>query len=287
MGQPLSDRRFLIPLLRALLIQFFAASGWAAASDVGALWREAESRVGISVFVPSTPQFPDYQRPGVTFVPLNVAEPRGGDALGAALYLRSYIDEFSKYPRSFLRRVNVEWVAFVKGLRVGEEPRAATYLRSYAPTTMAPHGGMVYDVRQGAYDRAYVRQVLHHEFFHFIDYGVQTGGQDDANWLAMNPHGFRYTGKMASFSHRLDHPAPGIITTYSARSSWEDRAELFAALMDEETWPRLKEIADTDPVVRRKIRYLVRLLERIDPAMGSGYFRTRLGEYWQPLTRSP
>jgi hypothetical protein len=59
----------------------------------------------------------------------------------------------------------------VKGLRVDEEPRAATYLRAYAPTTMAPRGGMVYDVRQGAFDRAYVRQGLHYEFFHFIDYG--------------------------------------------------------------------------------------------------------------------
>lgn len=276
----------------AVLAAFFVAvqlptvPSWAA-DEISALRIEAEKRVGISVFIPSTRHLPDHQQPDVTFEPLRVVESRGGDAQAVALYLRAYIDEFSKYPRSFLRAVNVEWVAFVKGLRVEQEPRAATYLRFYAPTTMAPRGGMVYDVQQGATNHAYVRRGLHHEFFHFIDFGVQGGGIEDANWLAMNPPGFQYTGKMAKFSRWLDHPAPGIITAYSAKSSWEDRAELFGALMDEETYPRLREIAAADPVVRRKIRYLVRFLGRIDPTMGSSYFRKRLGKYWQPLTQSP
>lgn len=279
--------RALAGLLSCLAIQLPAAGGLAAADDISALRMEAEKRVGISVSIPSTRQLPDHQQQGVTFEPLRVVESRGGDAQAAALYLRAYMDEFSKYPHSFLRKVNVEWVVLVKGLRVGQEPRAATYLRSYAPTTMAPRGGMVYDVQQGAANRAYVRRSLHHEFFHFIDEGVQVRGGENADWLAMNPPGFKYTGEMANFSQKLDHPAPGIITAYSAKSSAEDRAELFAALMDEETYPRLREIAAADPVVRRKIRYLVRFLERIDPAMGSAYFRKRLGEYWQPLTRSP
>ena len=283
----LSEWRSVIRLLGCLAIQLPVVSGLAAADEVSALRMEAERRVGISVSIPSTRQFPDYQRPGVSFEPLRVVESRGGDAQAAALYLRAYIEEFSKYPRSFLRQVNLEWVLFVKGLRVEGEPRAATFLRSYAPTTMAPRGGMVYDVQQGATNHAYVRRALHHEFFHFIDYGVQAGGVEDVDWLAMNPPGFRYTGEMAHFSRRLDHPAPGIITSYSAKSSWEDRAELFAALMDEDTYPRLREIAAADPVVRRKIRYLVRFLERIDPAMGGGYFPNRLGKYWQPLTQSP
>lgn len=264
-----------------------AAQNSLAVDEISALRMEAEKRVGISVSVPSTRQLPDHQQQGVIFEPLRVAESSGGDARAAALFLRAYTDEFSKYPRSFLRAVNVEWVAFVKGLRVDQAPSAATYLRFYAPTTMAPRGGMVYDVQQGATDRAYVRRSLHHEFFHFIDEGVQVRGLESADWLAMNPAGFRYSGEMANFSRRLDHPAPGIITTYSAKSSSEDRAELFAALMDEDTYPRLREIAAADPVVRRKIRYLVRFLGRIDPAMGSSYFRKRLGEYWQPLTQLP
>lgn len=279
--------RSVLPCLALAAAALNAAQNGLAADEISALRMEAEKRVGISVSIPSTRQLPDHQQQGVTFEPLRVVESSGGDARAAALFLRAYTDEFSKYPRSFLRAVNVEWVAFVKGLRVDQAPRAATYLRFYAPTTMAPRGGMVYDVQQGANDRAYVRRGLHHEFFHFIDEGVQVRGLENADWLAMNPAGFRYTGEMANFSRRLDHPAPGIITTYSAKSSSEDRAELFAALMDEDTYPRLREIAAADPVVRRKIRYLVRFLERIDPAMGSRYFRKRLGEFWQPLTQLP
>ena len=258
----------------------------AAAEDISALRMKAEKRIGIPVLIPPTRQLPVNQHPDVSFEPLTIIESHGGDARAAARYLGAYIVEFSKYPRSFLRKVNVEWVAFVKGLRVDQEPRAATYLRFYAATTMAPAGGMVYDVQQGATDPAYVRRSLHHEFFHFIDEGVQVRGVDDANWLALNPPGFEYNGNMAPFSQRLAHPAAGLITTYAEKSSAEDRAELFAALMDEETYPRMREIAAADPVVRRKIRYLIRFLERIDPAMGSSYFRKRLGEYWQPLTRS-
>jgi len=279
--------RIAIRLPGCLAIALAAAASLAAPGEVSvsALWKEAETRVGISVSIPSTPQLPAYERQGVAFAPLNVVESRGGDAQDVALYLRVYTDDFLKYPRSFVRKVYVDWVAFVKWLRVAEMPRAAAYLRSYAPTTMAPRGGMVYDVQQGVTDRAYVRRTLHHEFFHFIDEGVQIRGNEHADWLALNPRGFQYTGKMANFSRTLDHPAPGIITTYSAKSSSEDRAELFAALMDEETYPRLREIAAEDPVVRRKIGYLVRFLERIDPALGGSYFRKRLGEHWQALTQ--
>jgi hypothetical protein len=266
-------------LLGCPVILLLAASSLAA-DEISALRAQAEKGVGISIHIPSTRQLPDYQHEHIGFQPLRIVE-RGGDAQAVAPYLRVYTEEFSKYPRSFLRAVNVEWVAFVKGLRVNEEPRAATYLRSYAPTTMAPRGGMVYDVQQGGTNRAYVRRTLHHEFFHFIDEGVHVRGGENADWVAMNPAGFRYTGQMANFSLRLDHPAPGIITAYSAKSSAEDRAELFAAMMDEEAHPRLREIAAADPVVRRKIRYLVRFLERIDPAMGGSYFRKRLGVYWQ------
>ena len=266
-------------IVSCLTIPLFAASSLAA-DEISVLRAEAEKRIGISVHIPSTRQLPDHQQEHISFQPLRVAE-RGGDAQAAGLYLRAYIDEFSRYPRSFLRAVNVEWVAFVKGLRVNGEPRAATYIRFYAATTMAPRGSMIYDVQQGATSQAYVRRSLHHEFFHFIDEGVHVRGGENAEWVAMNPPGFRYTGEMARFTPRLEQPAPGIITAYSAKSSAEDRAELFATLMDEETHPRLREIAAADPVVRRKIRYLVRFLGRIDPAMGDSYFRKRLGTYWQ------
>jgi hypothetical protein len=246
---------------------------------VSLLWREAEKSVGVPILLPSTPELPVFSQGGVNFRPLG-----RGESSSTETYLRLYIDEFSKYPRSFTRAVNLEWVAFVKGLRVLDDPRAATYLRHFAAGTMAPAGGMVYDVQQGALNENYVRWVLHHEFFHFIDDHLNRDIEDQA-WAELNSKDFRYTGVDAPNSSFLDHPRPGVITTYSMKSKWEDRAELFAALFVDKAHPRLREIADADPVVRSKIRFMLRLLGRIDPSMNEPYFRKRLGAHWYGLAR--
>jgi len=246
---------------------------------ISLLWREAEKSVGVPILLPSTPELPVFSQGSVKFRPLG-----RGESSSTETYLRLYVDEFSKYPHSLTRAVNLEWVAFVKGLSVLDDPRAATYLRHFAPGTMAPAGGMVYDVQQGALDETYVRWVLHHEFFHFIDDNLNRGIEDEA-WAGLNSKAFRYTGVDAPNSTFLDHPRPGVITTYSMKSMWEDRAELFAALFVEKAHPRLREIADADPVVRSKIRFMMRLLGRIDPSMNERYFRKRLGANWYGLAR--
>ncbi len=246
---------------------------------ISLLWREAERTIGVPILLPSSPQLPVSSQGDVSFRPLG-----RGESSSTENYLRLYREEFSKYPRSFTRAVNLEWVAFVKGLKVSNEPRAATYLRHFAPHTMEPAGGMVYDVQQGALHETYVRWVLHHEFFHFIDDRLNRGLEDRA-WTQLNPKAFRYTGRDSPYSNPLDYPRSAAITSYSMKSVWEDRAELFAALFVEQVHPRLRQIADGDPVVRSKIRFMMQLLGRIDPAMNERYFRKRLGENWHGLTR--
>lgn len=269
----------------ALLCVPFCGNPATAAGTVGALVREAEAKVGVSVSVPSTPDLPDWGSADIRFAPLSTVEAAGGDALAAVHYLNQFIAEYAKYPRSFLAKIALEWVVFVKRLRVGGEPRAGTYVRWRTPTTHLPRGGIVYDVQHGARNDGYVRWTLHHELFHFIDEAVIARGLQDAGWLALNAKGFRYTGRPASYSNdHLANPLPGILTAYAAKSSYEDRAELFAALMTDNSHPRLCEIAGADYIIRQKIKYLVRFLERIDPAMGGAYFSKRLG-CWNTISR--
>ena len=270
--------RSILAALSLLVFQGGDAMG-ASAEAVSRLWREAEKRIGVPILLPSSAELPIFSQGGVNFRPLNP-----GESASAATYLHVYIDEFSKYPRSFARAVNLEWVAFVKGLRVGDDSRAATYLRHFASGTMAPGGGMVYDVQQGALHESYVRWVLHHEFFHFIDSDLNLHTEHRA-WVELNPKDFRYTGITVRNPDSLDHPRPGMITSYSMKSQSEDRAELFAALFVDGAHSRLREIADADPVVRSKIRFMMRLLSRIDPLMNERYFRKRLGENWHALIR--
>jgi len=273
-----TSRRSILAALTLLVFQGGDVMG-ASPEAVSRLWREAEERIGISILLPSKADLPVFSQGEVSFRPLNPSE-----SVSAATYLRLYIDEFSKYPRSFTRAVNLEWVAFVKSLRVHEDSRAATYLRHFASGTMEPGGGMVYDVQQGALNEGYVRWVLHHEFFHFIDAQLNRDTEHRA-WVEVNPKEFRYTGISASSSNTLDHPRPGMITSYSMKSESEDRAELFAALFVDGAHSRLREIAESDPVVRSKIRLMMRFLSRIDPRMNEWYFRKRLGKNWHALTR--
>jgi hypothetical protein len=60
---------------------------------------------------------------------------------------------------------------------------------------------------------------------------------------------------------------------------------VFAALFVEKAHARLSRVADADPVVRSKVRFMMRLLGRIDPSMNDRYFRNRLRENWDVLTR--
>jgi hypothetical protein len=198
-----------------LVFQGSAATG-ASSETVSRLWREAEKNIGVQILVPSTAELPVFSQGDVNFRPLD-----RGESAAAETYLRLYIDEFSKYPRSFSRAVNLEWVAFVKSLRVHDDPRAATYLRHFASGTMAPGGGMVYDVQQGALNESYVRWVLHHEFFHFID-GHLNRDTEHRAWVKLNPKEFRYTGISARNPNSLDHPRPWMITSYSQQDQVHD-----------------------------------------------------------------
>jgi hypothetical protein len=264
-------------LVSAAVLAHGAAAAQGSPESVSALWRKAEQVVGVPIVLPSTPQLPTHPQDLIRFRPLGP-----GEASSTAGHLRLYTAEFSKYPRSLLRAVNLEWVAFVKGLRVADDPRAATYVRFFGAGDMKPAGGMVYDVQQGAYDERYVRWVLHHEFFHFIDSSLNRGLEDRA-WSRLNPEAFRYTGMTERAPVLLEHPRAGAITRYAMKSMPEDRAEVFAALFVDEAHPRLRQIAQADPVVRGKVRLMMQLLRRIDPSMNDRYFRTRLGEHWRAL----
>ena len=275
--QPLGGLRAVCRACCAGILLLAAGIVLAGESEKSALWREAEKTLGVQVLLPATSVLPALSRSDIAFTPLGPAESNA-----AVEYLRLYIEEFSKYPRSLLRSVNLEWVAFVKGLKVSNQPRGATYLRFFADVTLKPAGGMVYDVQHGARHEAYVRWVLHHEFFHFMDDHLNRSLEDRA-WAALNPASFRYSGRQASYAEVLDHPQPGMITTYSLKSVWEDRAEIFAALFVDAAHERLAEIAAKDPAVRRKIRRMMTILRGMDPALDRRYFQRRLGAQWSAI----
>ena len=65
----------------------------------------------------------------------------------------------------------------------------------------------------------------------------------------------------------------------------QHRAELFAALMTDGARPRLLEIVEADPIVRRKFRALIVFPSRLDPVVGESYFEKRLGAAWRAIRK--
>jgi len=249
------------------LLLLLACAVPASADELSVRWREAERAIGIPILLPADRQLPN--KTGCSnFDPLQPA-----DRPAAAAYLKLYAEEFSKYPKSLLRRVGVEWVAVVKNLSMCGHPRQASFFPTFAFHSMAPGGGLIFDVRHGATSDAYLRWVMHHEFFHFVD-AAQPPGEMRA-WAALNPTGFRYSGMDAPFAGKLEHPELGMVTRYAMKSIAEDRAEIAAALFTDESIDSLRHIARNDPIIRKKVNKITRIFAAIEPAMG----RNHLGSY--------
>ena len=266
-----------------LACTLFLCSPTGASGGLAQLKADAESKTGIPIFIPSGPLLYGWRADWLRFAPLSLGD-GGGDAADTERYVRMYGEEFAKYPPSFLRKVRLEWVAFVKELNVNGEPRGAAYQRFHVGMAHTPGGGLVYDVRVGRRNEPRIRWNLHHEFFHFID-EFDFDRIDAAAWPALNAPGFRYNGIRRPPREAFEHPSPGLLTDYAQKSVAEDRAELFAALMTDDARPRLLEIVASDPIVRRKFRSLVGFLSRLDPAMGERYFEKRLGAAWRAIEK--
>lgn len=251
------------------LLLLLACAVPASADELSARWREAERAIGIPILLPADRQLPN----GSGCADFDRLQP--ADHAAAAAYLKLYVEEFSKYPKSLLRRVGVEWVALVKNLSICGDPRQASYFPTFAFHSMAPGGGLIFDVRQGARSDAYLKWAMHHEFFHFVD--AAQPPREMRAWAALNPTGFRYSGMDAAFAGKLEHPELGMVTRYAMKSIAEDRAEIAAALFTDECRDSLRNIARGDPIVRKKVNKIMQTFAAIQPAMGRSYFANRLG----------
>ena len=66
------------------------------------------------------------------------------------------------------------------------------------------HDTLYLDAARGAYDKSYVRKVIHHDFFHMIDKRDDGSVKKDERWAKLNPGDFKYGtgGKNAQDSDR-------------------------------------------------------------------------------------
>ena len=146
------------------------------------------------------------------------------------IYTDLFAEEFSLYPPDLVRRSQLKQVVLCSDLSFGGR------LRTAIPDH--DHDSLYLDVSRGRNSKRYQQKVIHHEFFHIIDYRDDGMVYQDERRAALNPNTFKYGGGGRSAeglqtTSLLTTQFPGFLDHYSTTGVEEDKAEVFANLIVE------------------------------------------------------
>jgi hypothetical protein len=215
-------------------------------------------RVGVEVLVPREP-----------FALGGSAERLSGrpaSELEVSRVIGVLTDELARYPQGFLQKSRLRRAIVCERLQLGETriPSLPNYEQSLL-------------IDAGSTD-TFLRRLIHHEVFHFVDYADDDQVLRDPEWERLNDHYFVY-GAGGRFEREpsgsaLSETVPGFLTGYSTAALEEDKAELFSLSV---TLPQVVRYrASKDVIVASKVQALARQLSRFD-RRGAEMLRAALG----------
>lgn len=170
-------------------------------------------------------------------------------------YVEIFLSEFALYPKELVKRSRLKRVVLCSELSFAGQRRNAI--------PDFEHDTLYLDVSRGSYNKKYMRKVVHHEFFHIIDFRDDGLLYQDERWGLLNPDKFKYGdgGKNAqslSETSVLTDKFPGFLNHYSTTGVEEDKAEVFANMIVE---PRhVEDKTRKDPVFDNKVHAMKELL---------------------------
>jgi hypothetical protein len=216
-------------------------------------------RLGIEI-VTSDPVFPIATTHGAI-------EGRSADPADLERYAAIFASEFGRYPAELMRKTNLKRVVLCSELKF------AAHRRTAIPDF--EHDTLYYDVGRGSYDETYVRKVIHHEFYHLIDFLDDGKLYEDAAWAALNPAGFEYGsgGRNAQgmgSTSLLTDKFSGFLNHYSTTGVEEDKAEIFANLIIAPEYVATRIRADR--TVESKSKRMKELMAKFCPSIDAGFW---------------
>ena len=178
------------------------------------------------------------------------------------------------YTPAVLRASGVRTVALVRTLTFAGARRQAV------PDLAT--GTLHVALEAAAVDARYLRRMVHHELFHFLDYACSPEGlYTDTAWTALNAPGVQYAGGPLGAGARHQHQPvvhawdaavavtsadrplpPGIVSSYCLTGVEEDKAELFAYRMCHPR--RLARLCAADAVLARKCAALAAFVDGLN-----------------------
>ncbi|AMV31211.1 hypothetical protein VN12_03770 [Pirellula sp. SH-Sr6A] len=185
----------------------------------------------------------------------------------AMQYASIFVPEFSRYPVEFVRRTGLKRIVLCEALSFSGQLRTA--LPDFENQTL------YLDIARGANNTVYARTVIHHEFFHLVDYADDGNVYRDEEWASLNPSSFRYGdgGKNAQSNRNtsvLTNRYPGFLNHYSTTGVEEDKAEIFANLIIRPAY--LETAVQTDPLLASKVTRMKRLLSRFSKDLDESFW---------------
>jgi hypothetical protein len=179
-----------------------------------------------------------------------------------------FVSEFTLYPSSLVSRSRLERVVLCTELSFAGQRRNG--VPDYERNTL------YLDVSRGGYDQIYLRKVIHHEYFHIIDYNDDWSVNEDRRWASLNPARFKYAGGGSGAQESpqtsvLTNRFPGFLNHYSTTAVEEDKAEVFANLVVGHA--TVDDRAKTDPVLSAKVSLMKDVLSAFCPDIDDAFWK--------------
>lgn len=183
-------------------------------------------------------------------------------------YQKLLVAEVNRYPTTLMRNSKLKRIILCDELTYEGQRRNAI--------PDFEHDDLYLDVKRGDHNQRYQRKVIHHEFFHVIDYKDDGSVYADNSWSALNPAGFRYGngGRNAqddASTSLLTDRYPGFLNHYSTTGVEEDKAETFANMIVD--LRHVQNRAAKDPVVKSKVVAMKALLEKFCPEIDEEFWK--------------
>ncbi len=180
-------------------------------------------------------------------------------------YSDLWVKEWSKYSSAVFEKAKVTKVVFGEKLSFSGQVRAA--VPAWDLNTM------YYDPALGNYNPNYQRNVIHHEFFHMMDYRMGKLSRDP-EWAKLNPKSFHYGSGGAKMRDPkvgvLTSEIPGFLTMYGTAAIEEDKAELYSHLLIDPDFVAKQAAKDT--VLAAKIALLKSRMSAWDPVFNADFW---------------
>ena len=188
-----------------------------------------------------------------------------------AQYAKLFAAEFTLYPTGIVKQAHLKRIVLCAKL-TGNNKREGGLAD-------IEHDTIYLDITVAGADHVYLREAIHHELFHCIDYHVNGRIGEDSAWEALNPPGFKYERaspamKDSASGGGVTGRILGFLNSYSTTAVEEDKAVVFSQLMVDPHYVADRKRADH--VLRKKVRLLKQSLAAACPEVDEQFWKHAL-----------